>query len=98
MIFCVLRSPQFPSVKVNPRQEGLAVEDAAAAGLVAAAGLGAGTSKLRKQAAPLYLRRNLQPDGAQNRGHQIDERNRIGNGACRGLFRKPILWQSNDQR
>src|SRR5207302_6202214 len=74
------------------------IENAVAVGLVAPVAPGVVVAKLGKQAASLYLRRDLQPDSTQNRGHQIGERNRIGNCACRGILRQPILWQSNDQR
>src|ERR1700692_1241355 len=90
VIFCVLRAPEFTPVKVNPRHEGFSIEDAVARSLI--------NSKLWKQAASLHLRRDLQPDSAQYRGHQIDERNRIGNRARRGILRQPSIWQSDDQR
>jgi len=45
--------------------KGLSIEDSVAVGLVATVAVGAVSPKLGKQAAPLYLRRNLQPDGAQ---------------------------------
>ena len=50
-------------------------------------------TKLGKQTASLHLRRNVQPDGVQHGGHQIDERYRIGNRAGRSIFRQP-----DDQR
>src|ERR1700681_705080 len=78
VIFCVLLAPQFTPVEVNSQHEGLAIDDPVARSLI--------TSKLWKQAASLHLRRNLQPDGAQNRGHQIDKRSRVGNRARRGIF------------